>query len=200
MRIYDSDDQRVKLELKQKCGIYQQKQSLVLEKSAAEHLIKGDLSPLEKMDIPLTQQLRNMMILKVYRPKCIVEYRRFAYVHPNNNIRITFDSQLRGSTSEYGFFSKELRNTPVQPPGNCIMEVKYDNFMLSYIKDAISKCSVAQSAMSKYCIVRELTLFPPIRFRFSQPVECFLNTAVNELMVPSFNRIDFLDMACCPLH
>lgn len=158
LRIYDPDDQKVKLELKQKCGIYQQKQSLLLEKDVAENLIQGDLSPLERMDMPLAQQLRNMMVLKVYRPKCIVEYRRLAYVHPNNNIRITFDSQLRGSTSEYGFFSKELRCTPIQSPGNCIMEVKYDNFMLSYIKDVISKCTAAQSSASKYCMVRELTL------------------------------------------
>ena len=158
LRIYGPSDRKVKLELKQKCGIYQQKQSLILEREAAERLIGGDLSPLEAMDTPLAMQLRNMMLLEVYRPKCIVEYRRFAYIYPSNNIRITFDSQIRASLSAYGFFSEEPCASLVQMPGRCIMEVKYDNFMLSYIKDMLSKCSAAQTSASKYCLARDLTL------------------------------------------
>lgn len=158
LRIYGPGDREVKLELKQKCGVYQQKQSLPLKREEAERLIEGDLSPLEQIDAPLAQQLRNMMLLEVYRPKCIVEYRRFAYLYPGNNIRITFDSQVRGSLSAYGFFSEEPCGSPVQMPGSCIMEAKYDNFMLSYIKDVLSECSAAQTSVSKYCLARNLML------------------------------------------
>ncbi len=98
------------------------------------------------------------MMLKQYRPKCIVEYRRFAFIYPANDIRITFDSEIKGTISEANIFDPNLACTPLLLKERCIMEVKYNNFMLSYIKDAITHSQATQTAASKFCMVRSLVL------------------------------------------
>ncbi len=156
LRIYDPLSDDVKLELKQKIGNFQFKRSLDINKQIAIKMIRGDISDLRSIKEPLAQEISYMMMSKVYRPKCIVQYQRYAFVYPANNIRITFDNKLEGTFTTQDFFSEKLNTVPVFALERSIMEVKYDNFMLSYIKDIISNCNVAQTAASKYCLVREL--------------------------------------------
>ena len=77
---------------------------------------------------------------------------REAYMHPAEEVRITFDKQLRT-----GLYSKELFDpyVPTIPPFDdnvIILEVKYNHALPTYIRDLLSSyCQGAlQSAISKY--------------------------------------------------
>lgn len=85
----------VKLEWKRKQGSKQRKQSLLLSKTDAEKLIRGDYRCLLDYDGDLPKQFYAMMTEEVYRPKCIVKYSRLAFTVPTNDIRITWTAAYR---------------------------------------------------------------------------------------------------------
>ena len=81
-----------------------------------------------------------------------MDYVREAYIHPAEEVRITFDKQLRT-----GMYSKDLFNphVPTISPfdnNEIILEVKYNRVMPPYIRDLLcTYCPGAvQSAISKY--------------------------------------------------
>ncbi|MEG2000664.1 MAG: polyphosphate polymerase domain-containing protein [Evtepia sp.] len=158
LRMYSPEDKTVKLELKQKSGAFQRKRSLVLTRMQAESLVQGDLGVLRAMEQPFAQECLYLMSLGVYRPKCIVEYQRRAFVAAANDIRITFDTNVCATLSPQGFFEPRVFGIPVIPFGNTIMEVKYNHFLLSYIKDMVSQCDTSAAAISKYCLARQIGL------------------------------------------
>ena len=74
-----------------------------LPRAAAERLIRGGLQPpLAAPGQPLAQQLYRLMLEELYRPVCTVEYRRYAFVVPANDIRIIFDRHLTAALTEKG--------------------------------------------------------------------------------------------------
>ncbi len=95
------------------------------------------------------------MTKELYRPKCIVEYDRLAFVHEDNNIRVTFDQHLRAGALPDSFFSETPIFMPVSAPGEITLEVKYDGFLHSGIKMALSDNLPPNQSRSKYCTARE---------------------------------------------
>lgn len=113
LRVYDPSSETVKLELKEKEGNAQRKRSLSLGRAEAQQMILGDFTGLMRRSEPLAHWLYTYMTLHCYRPKCIVEYRRLAYLEQVNDIRITFDSQLRATEAGGDFFASDLMLYPV---------------------------------------------------------------------------------------
>lgn len=70
-------------------------------------------------------------------PAAVVDYVREAYICPAGNVRITFDSRLKTMTGmdalngQPNFYS-------VLENGEIILEVKYDSFMPSYIRNLLA--------------------------------------------------------------
>ncbi len=158
LRIYDVNSPTAKLEIKEKQGANQLKRSLTVTREEAMELQKGDYSCLLKREEPLAEELFYFMTDKQYRPVCVVEYKRRAFVSPTNDIRITFDSEIRSNEGNFSIFDKNLQTYPVYPMGDTILEVKYNGFLLSYIKDMIGTVGCHESASSKYCMARTFGL------------------------------------------
>lgn len=154
LRIYHPDAAFAKLELKEKSGAYQRKRSLTVTREQAELLSTGDFTPLNRSEHPFAIELRNLAVCHAYRPKNVVEYQRCAFLHPTNNIRITFDSNVRAGLVPQSFFAKSPLLCPVLPLENILLEVKFDRFLLSYIKEAASVCDCSPVAFSKYCMAK----------------------------------------------
>ena len=93
-----------------------------------------------------------------YRPKTIVEYRRKAFIAKENRIRITFDHQIRATETCWDLFSPALNLYPVLDAFNGVLEVKFNGFLLSYIKDLINGANRSELSVSKYCMARSATL------------------------------------------
>lgn len=155
LRTYDPKSEFLKLELKQKEGEYQYKYSLTISKSIGQKLIDGHYEVLKELNNDLADRLYNIMQTNLYRPKCIVEYKRLAYIVKENNTRITIDSDLKFSESNMDIFNPSLALNSVTD--KTILEVKYNNFLLSYVKDIIDSTNKSQTSASKYCMSRNIS-------------------------------------------
>ena len=158
LRIYDPKSDFAMLEMKQKQGPYQRKRSLRLIREDAEKLCRGDYRPLLGYTDPFAAEVYALMHWKCYRPKTIVEYLRQAYVAKENHIRVTIDSGIRATEANFYLFSENLPMYPVLDPYIMVLEVKFNGFMLSYIKDALNCVKRSELSVSKYCLARSVSL------------------------------------------
>ena len=158
LRIYNSNDQTAKLELKEKQGDLQRKRSLLMKRADAIRLVNGDYDALLDYDSEFAQEMYGRMVQMHYMPKCIVEYNRRAYVVRENDIRITLDGRLRASESNLNLFDENLNLYPVGDIDQVTMEVKFNRFILSYVKAVVSLGGQSQTSASKYCAARLATL------------------------------------------
>ena len=156
LRIYNPKDETAKLELKQKQDIFQKKRSLTISREDARELIKGNVSVLLKYGNDFADEMYSIMSMECYRPKTIVEYQRNAFMAKENNIRITFDSNIQATESSFDLFDENLLLYNVLDVNNTIVEVKYDKFMLGYISEIISCINRRSVSSSKYCLARSI--------------------------------------------
>lgn len=157
LRTYMHDTNYCLLELKKKQGNYQQKTSYKLTKAEGERLISGDYSLLLEKQAPFLLECYEMMMTHVYRPKSIVTYERDAYIAKENQIRVTFDQKIRGSESTMALFDERLIETPLIEDAYVVLEVKYNGFLLQYIKDLLIPLEEAQLSVSKYSMSRQIS-------------------------------------------
>ena len=152
IRIYNFSDKVIKMECKTKVGSLISKRSISIPRLLCEQLMAGDPTGLETTRSGLLNDVYREMTVNLLRPVVLVDYVREAYLHPAEEVRITFDKQLRT-----GLWSKELFDpyVPTIPPLDenlMILEVKYNRVLPSYIRDVLNTyCQGAQpSAISKY--------------------------------------------------
>ena len=55
-------------------------------------------------------------------------------------------------------FSPDLNMCPVLDPFNGVLEVKYNGFLLSYIKELVNEANRSELSVSKYCLARSATM------------------------------------------
>ena len=158
LRIYDPANKKAKLEMKQKEGNSQKKRSITITKEDAIKLTEGDYSPLLNYSNPFAKECYALMTMLCYRPKTIVEYDRKAFIAKENKTRITLDSHIYATESSFDLFSENLPMYPVFDEFNSVLEVKFNGFLLSYIKDLLDLADRSPLAVSKYCLARSSTL------------------------------------------
>lgn len=157
LRIYDPGEQTAKLELKEKNGSSQRKRSLLLTKAEAECMIHGEYDFLKSREEELGMWLYLFMTQKCYRPKCVVEYDRYAYFLEHNDIRITFDTRLRSGEGHYNIFDQNMILYLAGGVMENTMEVKYNGFLFTYIKNELKRYDGMPISSSKYCRSRMIT-------------------------------------------
>lgn len=154
LRTYGGDTPFAMLEMKKKQGALQKKTSLKLSREEAERLIKGDYSVLLTKPEQFAAECYYVMQQFCYRPCTVVTYERKAFVAKENKIRVTFDHHIRASESNFDIFSPNLNENYVLDPYLAVLEVKYNGFLLSYIKDMLNDCDSTTTSVSKYCLGR----------------------------------------------
>ena len=158
LRTYDPASDFAMLEMKQKQGDNQKKRSLRVSREDAIELSQGRYGCLLGYEDPFAKECYGLMTMMLYRPKSIVEYQRKAYVASENKTRITFDFAIKATESDFRLFSPTLNQNPVLDPYLVVMEVKYNGFMLSYIKQMVSLEGKSATSVSKYCLSRSAGL------------------------------------------
>jgi len=157
LRNYGADNDFAVLEMKQKQGAMQKKRSLRLGREDARRLICGDYSPLLRYEEPFAAECFSLMNMLCYRPKAVITYHRKAFVAKENKIRVTFDHHITGTESRFDIFSPELIENTVLDPYLVVLEVKYNGFLLGYIKDMLEECNASELSVSKYCLGRAVS-------------------------------------------
>lgn len=158
LRIYDPNAEFAFLEMKQKEGANQKKRSLKVSREDGKMLTRGQYGCLLSYDNPFAAECYGLMNRKCYRPKSVVEYRRKAFVADENSTRITFDHDIVATEANFDIFSDKLMMYPVLDKYMLVMEVKYNGFMLSYIKDVVSSGGKSPLSVSKYALSRSAGL------------------------------------------
>ena len=146
------------MEIKEKNGEYQSKKSLKITKEDALSIIHKDYEVLMKYDDDFANLCYSILTSENYVPKTVVQYNRKAYIAKENAIRLTFDSNVLASETNFNIFDENLLLYPVFPKENVIFEVKYNGFLISYIKNLIDNIDRTELSVSKYCLAREISL------------------------------------------
>lgn len=158
LRNYDPKADFAMLEMKQKEGAYQRKRSLPMKREEGKQLLRGNYTPLLKFAEPFAAECYGLMNRMCYRPKAVVEYRRKAYVAKENRIRITIDKDMIATEACFDIFSETLSQYPVWDAFHAVLEVKYNGFLPSYIKELVSSINCSEISVSKYCLSRSVGL------------------------------------------
>jgi len=156
IRIYDFSDDIIKFEKKYKQGEYIGKTSFTVTRDECEALIAGDCRCLEGRSEPLAGEIFLQMKNNLLRPRVIVDYRREAYVSTFENVRITFDKDIKAGLRLADMFNPHAPTMPVLEPGTMVLEVKFNRYLPVFIKAVLNNVNAAQrSAVSKYVLCRK---------------------------------------------
>lgn len=158
LRCYNPKNDFAMLEMKQKQGDMQLKRSLRIEREDAILMTQGDYSPLLHIkgeNEEFAMECYGLLHKRCYRPKVIVEYQRVAFFAKENRIRITLDSNLSATESSMDLFSPDLVLNPVLDMSAFVLEVKYNHFLLSYIKQMLNTVDKSELSVSKYYLARQ---------------------------------------------
>ena len=153
IRYYNGDTSFILLEKKSKInGLCQKEQEqLTLEETQA--ILRCDTSFLEKNQKPLIRELYLKMKMQGLKPKTIGDYTREAFAYAPGNVRVTLDYDIRTGLTGTDFLNPLCVTVPV---GNepIILEVKWDEFLPSIIRDIVQLKGRHTSAFSKYAACR----------------------------------------------
>ena len=120
--------------------------------------LNGTTNVIEDYKEDFAKECYGIMNMQCYIPKTIVQYNRKAFIAKENNIRITFDSNIIATEACTNIYEKNLNMYPVFNKGNTVLEVKYNGFLLGYIKDILNNVDKSEVSVSKYCLARTATL------------------------------------------
>lgn len=162
LRIYNGDSSLCKLEIKQKTGDWQHKQSCIISAADAKELAQGNYPILEGYfhDHSTALKAYGIMVQGRYRPVVQIEYDRIAYRYPMYDTRVTLDKNIRTSETNMDIFSSDISYLPVTCD-QIILEIKYSGKLMAFISDALSQYGLTQNSYSKYCSGR------PVYYDFS---------------------------------
>ena len=157
IRIYNLTDKNIFMECKTKVGSLISKRSAKISRDLAEQLIAADPTGLEYTQSGLLRDVYREMRTRLLHPVVIVDYEREAYIHPAEEVRITFDMRVRSGLNSIDLFNPNVPTVPVLPHDETILEVKYNRVLPPYIRDVLSwACPEAvQTAVSKYTLCRQ---------------------------------------------
>lgn len=153
LRYYNGDLSFILLEKKMKHNGLCRKEQTALSHWEAQALSKGCWRALASSGQPLVQELCRNMLLQGLFPKTIVEYTREPFIFIPGNVRVTLDYGLRTSLSPTGFLDPTCATFPVRE-APAILEVKWDGFLPSFIRDLVQTPGTRTSAFSKYAVCR----------------------------------------------
>ena len=154
IRIYNFSDKTIFLERKRKMGDLIQKSSVQITRRLCDQLADGNPSGLYKAQNPLLQDMYVQMRTKLLRPRVLVDYEREAYIHPAEDVRITFDLALRSGLASRDLFNPHVPTVCPHDRNVEILEVKFNNYLPDYINALLYGVEAERSAVSKYILCR----------------------------------------------
>ncbi|MCI9330823.1 MAG: polyphosphate polymerase domain-containing protein [Oscillibacter sp.] len=153
IRYYNGDTSFICLEKKSKWDGLCEKRSVLLSAQEVQSLLEGDLGWMPNSGRPLIQELYWKIKTAGLRPKTIVDYTRDAYIFPAGNVRVTLDFNIRTGLGSTDFLNPSCITVPAGDVP-AILEVKWDEFLPSVIRDAVQLPGRHTSAFSKYAACR----------------------------------------------
>ena len=156
IRIYNYSDSAIKLERKHKEGQYIKKDSVSISREDCDEILRGKFECLKRNSDPFAMQFYGIFVSNHLRPKVLVDYTREPYVFPAEDVRITFDKNVRTALRCTDLFNPNVVTYPVWDLNNCmILEVKFNESLPLYVQELLTLGSSQRTAASKYVFCRQ---------------------------------------------
>ena len=156
IRIYNMSDRTIKLERKHKEGAYIKKDSLSLTRDECERIIAGDIRCLFDRPEPEAKAFYGIFRTRTLKPKVLVDYTREPYVFPAEDVRITFDKNVRTGMRSTDLFDPDVPTYPVWDLKGCmILEVKFNATLPEFCRSIVQMAASQHTAASKYIYCRQ---------------------------------------------
>ena len=151
--LFRSDPSVIHLEKKGKYNGLGTKFSANLTAEEAQKIVDGDLDWMLDSGRPLVQELYCKMRYQGLRPKTIVDYTREPFIYRAGNVRVTFDYDIRTALRCTDFLDPSCVTVPAGD-APILLEVKWDEYLPSIIRDAVQTPGRRAGAFSKYAQCR----------------------------------------------
>lgn len=153
VRLYDYNIDLLNLEKKSKRNNLTYKQKCRITAEEYERIRIGDIAWMENDSRSLMRDLYVQMNLFQLKPITVVDYEREVFIYKHGNVRITFDSSIKTS-----FRNNDVLNPTIPMietnPNVVVLEVKYDEYLPTLIKQLLQIGDRQKGAYSKYQISR----------------------------------------------
>lgn len=146
----------VKLEIKNKWNDGIHKEVARLQRSDAQALLLGDTDRLLRYEDDVAAKVFGIFKGAAYQPVVAIDYEREAYTLPFDQIRITFDKNLRCASEALTALDAQRTYFPAISGEYVILEVKYNHFLPEFIRRILGSISGVNLSISKYCLARQL--------------------------------------------
>lgn len=153
IRYYNGAPSVIHLEKKSKRAGLGTKYSAELTKDEARKIVDGELDWMMSSGRPLVQELCCKMRYQGLRPKTIVDYTREPFIYRPGNVRVTLDYDIRTGLSCTDFLNPDCVTIPAGD-APILLEVKWDAFLPTVIRDAVQTPGRRAEAFSKYAQCR----------------------------------------------
>lgn len=153
VRLYDFNTGHLNLEKKSKRNNLTYKQKCPITAEEYEQIRHGNISWMERDARPLIRDLYWQMNLLQLKPITVVDYEREVFIYKYGNVRVTFDSSIKTSLRNNDVLNPDIVMVETNP-GVVILEVKFDEFLPTVIKQLLQVSDMKAGAYSKYQISR----------------------------------------------
>lgn len=156
IRIYNLSPSSIKLERKHKHDQYILKHSLTLSRNECEALIQGECSFLLYREEPLAKELFAQFRTRQLKPRVLVDYDREPFTFPLEDVRVTIDRNIRTGMRCTDLFSPGAVTYPATEYTDCcILEVKFNRYLPTYVRTLLQLGAAQRTAASKYLFCRQ---------------------------------------------
>lgn len=153
LRYYNKNISRIYLEKKTKCNGLGNKQSTSMSSDEVQSILENYCRWMLDSGRPLLEELYCKMKFQRLRPRTIVDYTREPFIYVPGNVRVTLDHHIRTGLYGIDFLNPEAVTIPAGD-APAILEVKWDTFLPSIIRDIVQLEGRHTSAFSKYAACR----------------------------------------------
>ena len=153
IRFYNHDPSVIHLEKKVKRDSLGYKQTASLTRDEAQAIADGDIEWAKDDARPLLRELYAKARYEGFGAKTVVDYMREPFIFRAGNVRVTLDYNIRTGLYSKDFLNPELPTLPIVGDP-IIMEVKWDDYLPSIIRDAVRLNGRRSAAFSKYAACR----------------------------------------------
>lgn len=155
IRIYNNNDEFIRLEKKMKHNTYTAKEQILISKDIYSKILNGKPDEIDSPTGLLEEFITNSKT-KHLVPSVIVLYHRIAFTYPISEVRITFDSHIQSGLYNYDLFDKEVPMYDVSEPGKQVLEVKFNEVLPLHIANILNDIPSCKEAVSKFAICRSI--------------------------------------------
>ncbi len=157
IRVYNLDKSYISLELKGKNNMLSYKKNCIITFDEYNYLLKKEYNKIKVNDRELLSNFIFDLKTKNLVPMILVDYNRDAYTYESQDVRITFDSNIRSGSFNGDLFDKKVFTEKVFDDDSTVLEVKFNDRIPSFINDIIKSTKLVKIQISKYalCIERK---------------------------------------------